>query len=156
MTSWNFEFHCSNSDVIHPLRVVKSQLVDKNYPSLINKNACSPKITLRHESISKLRSVLLFWDKRSIQMASYLTQNDIAKFIFFLKVRHKFLIMIMVPRKIQVCHLDTSYRTKHSFLRAKISNPLHPVIWDSHFWGKAFQSQTILDFCKNHGDLAYT
>ena len=83
--------------------------------------------------VEELRSILLFWDKRSIQMASYLTQNDIAKFIFFLKVRHKFLIMIMVPRKIQVCHLDTSYRTKHSFLRAKISNPLHPVIWDSHF-----------------------
>ena len=91
----------------------------------------------RHDSTGSsalyVRSILLFWDKRSIQMASYLTQNDIAKFIFFLKVRHKFLIMIMVPRKIQVCHLDTSYRTKHSFLRAKISNPLHPVIWDSHF-----------------------
>ena len=90
-------------------------------------------ITFYYYLLNEIRSVLLFWDKRSIQMASYLTQNDIAKFIFFLKVRHKFLIMIMVPRKIQVCHLDTSYRTKHSFLRPKISTPLRPVIWDSQF-----------------------
>ena len=58
MTSWNFEFHCSKSDVIHPLCVVKSQLVDRNYPSLINKNACTTmfpllKVTFRLSINSK-------------------------------------------------------------------------------------------------------
>ena len=36
-----------------------------------------------HKKFRPVRSILLFWDKRSIQMASYLTQNDIAKFVFF-------------------------------------------------------------------------
>ena len=68
----------------------------------------------------KIRSVLLFWDKRSIQITSYLAQTVISISFFFLKVRHKFLIIAVVPRKIQVSYLDTSYRTKHSFLRPKI------------------------------------
>ena len=74
---------------------------------------------------------------------------------FCLEVRDKFLIIISLPKKIQIYCLNGSYWTKLSFWRAKISTPLFPVIWHSHFWSKAFQSQMNLEFHNYYGDLAF-